>query len=445
MDNNLNVKVFVPCKAIHPYNDAFGFEIRNTCIGIFRNIACFDFPSLPRSFVILALVEGTEGSYHVSMNILNNDKTILIKGINKLLEIPSDTKGYINIVFEFKDVVFSSQGIYYLQFVSNDKGIYEYEFLVNKIEKPEYNKEELEQILNDPETIKNSLLFALCNKCGHKNKYSLNLDNTKQIGSEKLPEGESVKCKNCGEDIHISPEARAQMKFSLGTKNAVDTINRNLRESSILAISGFLEPALILQVSAFEAFMRDTFVSSYKNWFIYLIDETKDIEEQEGIVRDKIIELTRKLKIKEDFYDYIFKNKLHTNIATYNETLKLLMFGDDKVDPKYNKINFQQLLKEMGCFWAYRIFLGIDIIPILKEQREFDYLNHLVESFKSRHRIIHKSSEFALEGQVTSKILEKNSKAILLIRRIIVSNILELDKKNLRLRDVIADIEELPK
>ena len=248
----LNVKVFVPCKAIHPYNDMFGFEMRNTCIGLFRNIACFDFPSSPRNFIVLALIEGTEGSYHVGINILDSNRKILVEGNKAQIDITSDTKGYINILSEFKGVIFSGLGVYYIQLVSNDEEIYEFEFFVNKIEKPEYSQGQLTEILNDPETIKNSTIFAICKKCSHKNKFSLHLDVTKQKESEKLPDENIVKCEKCGDDIYISPEIKAHMRFSLGTKNVTDTVMRNLRESSVLAISGFLEPALVLQVLAFE-------------------------------------------------------------------------------------------------------------------------------------------------------------------------------------------------
>ena len=438
----MKVITLIPCVEIHPYVEKFGTELYNTCIGVFRKLSFFDFPSLPRNFHVLALVECLEGSYEVYMRVVDNNDNTLASTVKQPIKIDQGIKAFVNLNLFFDNVIFNESGPHRFQLLSNDDIIYEYEFLVSKLQRKEYTQKEVEDRLEDPETIKRSNVIVKC-ECGFSKKFSLELDPSKQNLTEKLPEEEVIKCENCGKDINISPELKASMIFYLGTKNLRDTISRNLYESQLLAMNGFLNSALITQVSAFEAFMRDSFVVGYKNWFIYSMDEKKDLSEEISFVKTKMLSILGKMKIKDEFLDKVIKGNTKggsgiEEILKYNLILKLILFGDENQERVVNKINFQQLQKENGCFWAYRIFFGIDIIAELKrQQKSYDYLAHLAESFKTRHKIIHNSSEVQLRGSgVDSDVLQKNEEIIVITRKYLVAQLLELDKKRIKLEQV---------
>jgi hypothetical protein len=435
---NVKVIMLIPCMRIHPYVEKFGSELYNTCIGVFRNLALFDFPSLPRDFHVLGFIEIT-GESSIYMRIVGNTDNILASTDKGAIRIDSDTKGLINLDFNFKNVVFKERGIHRFQLLSDENIIYEYDFIVSKLQRREYTPREVEEILQDPETIKRSNVTVRCD-CGFSKNFSLDLDPKKQNMLEMLPEENFLICEKCGKEISISPEMKASMVFYLGTKNIVDTISRNLYESRLLAMKGFFNSALIMQVSAFEAFMKDTFVTGYKNWFIYDIDENKEINEQVNFAKNKILTTLGKMKVKSEFLDQILMDAERNRgnieeIVVYNSIIKLILFGDENQEPIVNKINFQKLQKEMGCFWAYKTFFGINIIDELKnKQKDYDYLMHLAESFKTRHKIIHNSSEVQLIGSgVNSVVLQRNEEIILLIRKHLIAELLKLDNKRMRL------------
>jgi len=251
------------------------------------------------------------------------------------------------------------------------------------------------------------------------------------IDSERLPEENMYKCDNCGKTHEIT-ETKVTMNFLLGSRNIIDTINTNLRESLVLARCGFFNSALAIQVSAFEAFMRDTFESRYKNWFMYLLVDLSSLQK----AKKKIINIVNELGLKDQFFEQLlvfekekdFKN-YKEEIIYYNEILKALLFGNDEGDQRriLNRISFQQLEKSSGAFWAYKNFFGIELKNELEKQKA-GYYEHLKKSFLLRHRIIHAPTE-VLKNEVTPEMLEKNQEIILFIRNLLNEKLLQLKKE----------------
>ena len=432
-DIGMKVKTFIPCMLVHTDEEQGGMPESITCVGVFDVIACFDFPSLPRNFHTFLLIETPKGSYDIGMNIINEKGNILIPEKIGKFDIPEDHT-VVNFNHVFRNVIFPKEGMYFFQLIVDDKVIYKYDFRAVKIQRRDYTSEEVEKILDDPETIKVIRSVLTCG-CGHPKKFSLALDPEKQKEEEKLPDEDVIMCEKCGNEINIA-EVKANMRIFLGTKNLMDTFNRNLKESRILAANGFLNSSLIMQVSAFEAYMRDTFMLNYKNWFIHLLDNKNELKQSIKKIQKKVIRITEQMRLKDQFYDQIFifekmdcKPELD-EIYTYNRALKTLLFGEDEEELNTtNKIiSFQQLKGEFGCFWAYKNFLGIEVDEKLKGQPD-SLFDHLLKSFKIRHRIIHGSSKITIAKEIDSDLIKETERIILFIREFVQKRMKELGDK----------------
>lgn len=207
-----------------------------------------------------------------------------------------------------------------------------------------------------------------------------------------------------------------------------------MNEGRILAANGFLNSSLIMQVSAFEAYMRDSFKLSYKNWFIYILDNNKDINENVKIIKHKIINIIDQMRLKNHFYDQIFllgkyeyESELE-KINDYNESLKNILFGANEEEQNtINKyISFQQLKDTFGCFWAYKHFFGLDLKSELDKKK---YFEDLLRAFKIRHGIIHGSSRIQLHKELNQEIIKRNEEIILFIRKLVGEKFKEIDAK----------------
>ncbi len=441
-ENKITLKTFIPCKLVFPYAEY------HTCVEVFRNLTFFDFPSLPRNIDIFMLIDASKGSYEIGMNIVDQEGNEIISEKSEGFTVDDNIS--VHFIYSFQNVIFPKEGKYFFQLTVNKEVVYKHDFLALKIQKQVYTQSEVEKILKDPETIKFSFATLTCG-CGFSRNFSLSLDPEKQKEEEKLPEENIIQCKKCGKEIYIN-ELKANMSFHLGTKNLADIFNRNLNESRILAINGFLNSSLIMQVSAFEAYMRDTFLLNYKNWFLHLIENKNDLNKNIIKIKKEIIKILDQMKIKNQFYDQIFvfgrhnhKSKLD-EVDTYNETLKILLFGNDDEENKAgsNKIiSFQQLKGEFGSFWAYKIFFGIDLKIALDSQKD-RYNEHLINCFETRHKIIHGSGQLPLnKKEIDSDMIIKNEKIILFIKEIIKERINKFEdiRKETEKRIVSSTIE----
>jgi hypothetical protein len=429
----IRVNTLIPCKLVYPYAEHGGIPQYHTCVEVFRHLTFFDFPSLPRNFYAFLLLDASKNSYEIGMNIVDQNGNKLITENIQKIDVPSDNAPF-DFVHLFQNVIFPNAGKYFFQLIVNNKVIYRYDFKAVKIQRREYSPEEVENILDDPETIKSVSAVLKCLSCGYSKKFSLTLNPEKQKAEEKLPEENIITCEECGKE-HSIAEIKANMHFYLGSKNLIDTFNRNLNESRTLAANGFLNSSLIMQVSAFEAYMRDSFMLNYKNWFIYLIDNKNDLNRNIKTIKEKIIHITEQMRLKDQFYDQIFllgnqeyKSELD-EVYNYNRALKTLLFGEDGEELNtINKIiSFQQLKGQFGCFWAYKHFFGIELGEELKRQTD-NYFEHLLESFQIRHRIIHGSSRIQLPMQeIDSDMIKKNERSIIFSRQTIKEKIKKIE------------------
>lgn len=428
----INIKSVIPCISIHPFIIKYGVQIANTCVGVAREKVFFDFPTNPQDVHVLVITEALKGSYKIRANIVNENFTQIINGKEVEIELGENT--LFNLEFHFKNVIFQSEGLYFFKILIDGLIVFSYDFPVLKAQKPQDSPENIKNILDDPETVKKSSITFEC-ECGHKRTFSIALDPKEQIDNERIPDNKIYQCENCKKE-HNLKEISSQMKYYLGSKNMIDTINSNLEESRILARSGFYNSALVIQISAFEAFLRDSFVSNYKNWFKHLINE------QDGIInttkaKKEIAKIIKEYGLTDKFYERLillgrrqFKDDLD-ELLDYNENLKILLFGDEEENGENqripNIINFQQLKGSTSGLWAYNRFFGISIQNKINQPKK-EYYEHLQKSFRIRHQIIHAPSKLPNRMVVTPEMLQTNQDIILLIRNFINEELLKIKR-----------------
>jgi hypothetical protein len=432
MDDRFEVESLIPCRWVYPFNTVDGIDQDYSCIGVFKAFYVFEVPSLPRNFNVLTIINALEGSYNLSMALVDVNGIEILKTDSAKVDHPRE--GYIVVIFAFNKVIFQNEGEYILKLIVDNEIIQTCSFGVLKLRRSEYSSKDVDCLLRDPETIKNTTIELAC-ECGNIKQFEFALDPEKRITEELLPPAGNIHvCEKCGNETNIS-EAIANAKFYLGSKNIIDTFNRNLTESKKLGSAGFLNAALIMQVTAFEAMMRDHFVLNYKYWFIHLIDDRLDFDSNINVIKKDIIKTTKDMKLKEEFHDGIFllgKRDYETQleeIDDYNNVLKKTIFGDDEGSSKSIKmISFQQLNGDLGCFWAYKRFFGIDLKGIL--DREGDkgnkYSKQILDNFLIRHRIVHGSPGVNInQNEISPELLKQNEIIITFIRTYLLS---ELEK-----------------
>lgn len=153
------------------------------------------------------------------------------------------------------------------------------------------------------------------------------------------------------------------------------------------------EPAIILTVSTFEAFVRDTFILGKSRWFFHTLDGPIPYmlkPDTRRIIRNYL----QKIKLYEKFiqirYIYSEISSGDPDIMSLHEVL----FGENKEngEKRNDKINFQNLKNDYGARVAYNKFFNIDLMNSLDENistshRMWENLNAL---FEERHEIVHK-------------------------------------------------------
>lgn len=298
MNKFIDIISVIPCNSIHPFIIKHGVQMANTCVGVAREKIFFGFPTNPQDIYVLVLAEAQKGSYKIRMNIVNENFLQIIKSDELDIDLAETT--ILNLIFHFRNVVFFNEGSYFFKILIDGLIVFSYRFPVIRAQKPQDSSENIKDILDDPDTIKKSSIALEC-ECGHIRKFSIALDPKEQVENERIPDSKIYKCENCRKD-HDLCDIISQMNFYLGSRNIIDTINTNLRESRILARSGFYNSALVIQISALEAFLRDSFVAGYKSWFKHLIIE------QDGIIntnkaKKEILKVVKEYGLTDKFYE----------------------------------------------------------------------------------------------------------------------------------------------
>jgi hypothetical protein len=432
MTNKIDVKSVIPCFSIHPFIIKYGIQMVNTCVGVCREFIAFDFPTIRQDLNVLMLANAFKGSFRISMNLVDENFMQLLK--SEVSEVKFEDNTLFNVVFTFKNVSFQKEGVYFFKILIDDLIVYSYDFMVFKANRAEYTSEQVKNILDDPETVKKASITLEC-ECGHNKTFSLALNPKEQIEDERIPDNKLYQCEICGKD-HSLNEISSQMKFYIGSKNIIDTINSNLMESKILARSGFYNSSLIIQISALEAFLRDSFISNYKNWFKHLMSK-QDGKMNATKAKKEIAKIVKEYGLTNKFYERLILfgsrrfNDSMEELLDYNENLKLLLFGDDNENEEEQKIpniiNFQQLKGSTSGLWAYDRFYGINIKNELNRAKK-GYYQHLEKSFKIRHKIIHAPSKLSNRMIVTPEILQQNEEIILIIRNFLNKELLRIKK-----------------
>lgn len=154
------------------------------------------------------------------------------------------------------------------------------------------------------------------------------------------------------------------------------------------------EPAIILIVSTFEAFLRDIFILGKSRWFFHNLDGPIPYMKKPD-TRREIRNYLQKIRLYDKFiqvrYIYSEVSPEDPDIMSLYEVL----FGETKEnDGKTGneKINFQNLKNDNGAKVAYKKFFDVDLMNSLDEKSSTSYRmwEKLIELFNERHDIVHK-------------------------------------------------------
>lgn len=109
INEKIKLKTIIPCKHVYRH----GIFQNNTCVEVFRHMEFFDFPSYPRNFSILLLMDALKGSYSLSINIVDENGSKIVVGKISDIDVPEDR--FINIVSNFQNIIFQREGKYFFQ------------------------------------------------------------------------------------------------------------------------------------------------------------------------------------------------------------------------------------------------------------------------------------------------------------------------------------------
>ena len=164
----------------------------------------------------------------------------------------------------------------------------------------------------------------------------------------------------------------------------IGTFDRNVSRIEKHLGGGLSEESVILIVSTFEAFLRDTFVLGKSRWFFHT---------QEGIIpymkkpdtRRAIRRYLQKIRAYDEFLKtrYIYSEVSHDpDLISLYEVL---------FERGQEKINFQNLKGDYGVKGAYKTFFGIDILNLLDHDNSTSHKKWkmLINLFEERHAIVH--------------------------------------------------------
>lgn len=189
-------------------------------------------------------------------------------------------------------------------------------------------------------------------------------------------------------------------------KSNLSTFETNVGKIRLLLEKDFLDESVILSVTIFEVFLRDTLKSCKSVWFYH-----------EPIGTIGWLDLDRRVEYKQKIRDYL------ESIGAYDDFLRNYYVYQDKIpDPEMDSvfstlfeskrkkrfINFQNLNEVDGARKAYLAILDIDLMILLNgdeniSKSNWSKLNDLV---KKRHDIIHNAVPTKLTKNEITSILD---------------------------------------
>ena len=193
----------------------------------------------------------------------------------------------------------------------------------------------------------------------------------------------------------MTDEKRAEITRIIGTFDQnVSRIEKHLD-------AGLSEESIILIVSTFEAFLRDTFVLCKSRWFFYT---------QEGIIpymeKPDTRRAVRGYLQKIRAYDEFLKTRYVYSEVSYDPDL--ISLYEVLFERGREKINFQNLKGDYGVKVAYKTFFDIDLINLLDPDSSTsnERWKMLINLFEERHAIVHDGKATAMSKEDIRIVLD---------------------------------------
>lgn len=172
----------------------------------------------------------------------------------------------------------------------------------------------------------------------------------------------------------------------------LNTFDRNVSQIEKCLENDLKEVSIILIVSTFEAFLKDTFKFCETLWFSHTIEQANP-KLRTPNARKTLQKYLKGINAYDEFLKtrYVYSNTVDPDTISLYEVL---------FEGRMEKINFQYLTGKYGVRVAYKTFFDIDIRDLLdadKRTSQEIMWDKLDELFKERHEIVHtgKVTEFS--------------------------------------------------
>lgn len=172
----------------------------------------------------------------------------------------------------------------------------------------------------------------------------------------------------------------------------LNTFDRNISLIEKCLENDLKEASIILIVTTFETFLKDTFKFCKTYWFSYTREQAHP-----KLVTPEARKILRKYLKKINAYNEFLKTRYVYSNTVDPDTISLyeVIFGWKEMDSpetfdygRKEKINFQNL---EDVKYAYKAFFDIDLYKLLDtdEGNSYKMWDKLNELFKERHAIVH--------------------------------------------------------
>ncbi len=182
--------------------------------------------------------------------------------------------------------------------------------------------------------------------------------------------------------------------------------DKNIEKIRKLVDNNYFDESIILIVSIFEVFLRDSFRACYDVWFLHA-----PLEAIQWLRNEERVEYRNNIR------------KYLESIGAFEEYLKnYYVYQDGIPDPemislyktlfetrsKRGLINFQNLTERNGARSAYLKVLDIDLMKLLDSDQNISNTNweKLNQLFLERHEIIHNAHSTSLTKSNIHEILD---------------------------------------
>ncbi len=200
------LKYFIQCDEVR--NDGGKFS----ALGLFDTIFSLIFPAAHRRFCLLLGFVGGEGEFDVELHITAPDGRTLAEAKGQLQLGSPDQVG--NVVFAFENFPLPVEGEYKLSLFLDGDFCAEHFFTARPpFARRDRTPEEIESLLQQPNTIKSANADVQCEKCRAVYRFQVQLDPSVPVesGYLRLPPGDFFACGSCGTHVQIG-----QVRQNLG-------------------------------------------------------------------------------------------------------------------------------------------------------------------------------------------------------------------------------------